>query len=81
MIGIFAVETVQRQTVYSSLRKLKLSQLNMPLQLVPSALTQMEGKHFLSLLPEESIPAAGSYSVMQAAQASGRNYIGCDILA
>ena len=45
-------------TVFSSQRTLQSPQLDLPPQLVPNTRLQMEGRHFLSLLPAEGIPVA-----------------------
>ena len=45
-------------TVYSNERTLLSPRLDLPPQLVPNTRLQMDGRHFLALLPAESIPVA-----------------------
>ncbi len=45
-------------TVYSNERTLQSPRLDLPPQLVPNTRLQMDGRHFLALLPAESIPVA-----------------------
>ena len=49
---------VQRNGVFSNHRTLQAPRLDLPPELVPNTRLQMDGLHFLSLLPADSIPVA-----------------------